>query len=664
MVLDETDTPLVLVGPEDRAESVLAKVRQTGAARVQLLIPEGVTALQRPDELARLAELAAAAGVGLVLISSDPATLEAARLSQIPALAVRGAQVVASAAPAAPPQSRPISPYSTRVLDQTPPAPAGPDQDFFAGLDELDGTPPAGIGSPRAEAAAAAASLQVALRDPGPPAPPAMTDEELLAATLLAEPGLTPPRVARPAPPPAPPAGYGGRRDPQPAPRPAPSARPQPATGRAPQGRPAAQRPAAAAAPAPARRTWPIVALTVALLALLAAIGGVLLLGSRVTVTVAAPVRSDAIEPIAGLPVPIVPPGSGTTTAVEAESLRSDVAFAVDGTVTEGTLTPSGSASGTLTIFNSTAQAVQLPAGSEFIAVTADGREVPFVSTADVLVPGATTSDTGAQVITSRGQASVPVTARSPGSGSNVDGNTIRRVLPPGGVAFSVDSGGFIVQHPPLVGGSEEEVRIVKDSDVQALLRPALEGLDAEARRQLAGLAQARGLALDETTIRPRRAELEQLQGFEYKVQPAVGETLDPNNPRFTLTVQAAYSGLGIPADSPLGSQLGPVLTEQLLQAGRISAGDCRAPAVTNWAWDGERLLVDGQIAPDTLSPGCQGGLEPAVLERVREAVRGKPYAEAAAALDALVAEGLIGAYTLPDVARMPGWDWQLTVRG
>jgi hypothetical protein len=651
MVLDETETPLVLVHPTDRAESVLERARNAGAPRVQLLVPEGVTALQQPEEVARLARLAADAGIALVLISSDPATLAAARIGNIPTVTVSGAQVLAS-----PQVPRPNSPYSTRVLEQARTAPA----DAAYRIDELDAPLP-GPNRSADEEAAAAASLAAALREADAPRP-AMTDDELLAATLAAEPGLTPPRVARPARP-AEPQPYGQEAPPRPAPRPAPRPTPAPAPRRATATRAAGRPPAVAPAARP-NRTWLIVGLSLGLLVLLGLLGGALLWNSRVTVTVTPPERPETIEPITSLPVPIVAPGSGTATAVEAESLRSDVAFAVEGQVSDGTMTPSGSAGGSLTIFNSTPQAVQLPAGTEFIAIAGDGREVPFVSVGDVLVPGATTSDTGAQVITSRGQASVQITARSPGSGSNVDGNTVRRVIPPGGGSFNVDTGGIIVQHGPLTGGSEEEVRIVKDSNVQALLAPALEGLDSEARRQLDGLARARGLTLAETTIRPRRADLEQLQGFEYSVQPAVGETLDPTNPRFSLQVQSTYSGLGVPADRPLDQQLGPVLTEQLLQAGRITAGDCRAPAVTNWRWDGERLLVDGQISPDTLSPGCQGGLEPEALEQVRAAVIGKPRAEAQAALDALVAQGVIGGYTLPDVQRLPGWDWQLTVKG
>lgn len=71
---------------------------------------------------------------------------------------------------------------------------------------------------------------------------------------------------------------------------------------------------------------------------------------------------------------------------------------------------------------------------------------------------------------------------------------------------------------------------------------------------------------------------------------------------------------------------------------------------------------MDGSIEPDTVSPRCQGGIEPAVLEQVRAAVRGKSYQEADAALRQLVAQGLIGDYRLPEAARMPRFGWQIEV--
>jgi hypothetical protein len=42
--------------------------------------------------------------------------------------------------------------------------------------------------------------------------------------------------------------------------------------------------------------------------------------------------------------------------------------------------------------------------------------------------------------------------------------------------------------------------------------------------------------------------------------------------------------------------------------------------------------------------------------------VRGKSREEADAALQALVAQGLIGSYTLPSNAQMPSFDWQIDI--
>ncbi|MFV9507301.1 MAG: hypothetical protein AB4911_22345 [Oscillochloridaceae bacterium umkhey_bin13] len=673
MIREEPVAPVVLVLPADRAETLIERILQTGAARVQLLVPDGIIALQQADEAARLSALATAAGVELLLISADPVTLEVARRRGIPTVGLRDARVAvpaprpAPSAPAQPIRPAPAAaapppaksalaaapPAAEATTHRLPPSRPDPERDFLAALDELDVAPPPQRTIPPAdELAAAQASLDAALKAP----PPSRSDDELLAAVLDREPGLTPPRTLRPAPAPTRPLPT-PRPEPRPQPAPRPVARPQPA----PAPPRSAPRPAEAVrAPLPARRNWPIFALAATLIVLLALIGGLLLWGSRVTVVVLPPNRPETIEIITDLPVPLAPQGSDPATAVIAEPIQVDVSFASVGQVTEGTLTPAGTASGSVTILNSTPQAILIPAGSEFLAFAADGRQVPFVSGADTLVPGATTSDTGAQIVTSRGQATLAVVARSPGSGSNVDGNTVRRITPPGGAGFNVDGGSVLVQHGPLTGGTEEEVRIVKDSDVQALLAPTLEGLDATGRSRLSELAAARSMVLDAGTVMPKRSELEQLQGFEALVQPSIGQTLDPTSPNFSLTALARYSGLAIPPDRPINAQLGAALTEQLRQAGRLVPGDCRAPAVTGWRWDGERLLVSGEIRPDSTSPGCDGGLDQATLEQVREAVRGQSREQAAINLDALVAANLIGGYTLPPVEQLPRWDWQI----
>ena len=422
------------------------------------------------------------------------------------------------------------------------------------------------------------------------------------------------------------------------------------------------RRPSPATVPARGRRRRLMVALTaIPLLILLSIIAALLLLSSRVTVTVTAPLHPELVEPVAALPLPLTTLGSNTTTAVAAEVVGEQVAFSVQGEVVEETERPSSSARGTVTIFNSTPQEVQLPRGTEFVALQSGGQEVAFLSLTDMIIPASTTIDTGAQIITNRGQASVEVEARSPGSGSNVGENSVQRITPPGGVTFNVGMGGLLVQHNALDGGEDVKVRIVKDSDVAKLLASALEGLDAEARRRLEDRANNRGLTLELTTIQPNRTELEQLQGFEQVIEPGLGQEATPG---FTLTVQANYSALVTAPAQPLERQLGSAFIEQLRQAGRLMPGDCRTSAVTDWRWDGTalQLFVEGQIVPDTSTPGCGGELGKELLDQVREAVRGKSRAEAEAALDAMVASGLIGSYRLPATDYLPGWDWQVEV--
>jgi hypothetical protein len=672
MVADET--ALILVQANDTAETVHQQLLRSGARQAQLLVPEGVAGLQQPAQLEHLRALAAGAAIGLIVISSDPATISAARLSRIETLQVRDARVTIPS----------VSPYATRALPRPPVTPRGGvsrqiaadlsagDAAFLDALDDLDAAPraPAGPAAEDEDLFAALEGLSAALDAPPARSAPSADDDfvDSLDSIGADEDALRRPSAARAATPAAPQrirpediqlsaeeksrAGqtgrYSGATLKRPAAQPTPARRPDPLDDDL-------------AEPARPRRSWLIPAVVVAVVLLLAALAGLLFLGNGATVVVRPPVRPDQIEPVSELPIPLAAPGSGGS-AVEAEAIVSSVAITVSGSVAEGTLSPAGTARGSVTILSLNPQPITLPAGSEFIAVKPDGQEVPFISSAEVVVPAATTSDQGAQIVTVRGQVALELTARSPGSASNIDANSIRRIVLPGGQTFNVDSGALLVRHDPISGGSEEQVRIVKDSDVQALLGQALAALDSQARQQLTALAATRSLAFEPTTIRPRPADLQQLTGYEASVSPAVGETVDQNNPSFTLTVQAQYSSLATPQGKPLKEQLQPALTEQLSQAGKLQIGDCKAPAITYWRWDGQRLTVSGQIGPKSGDPACGPGLSAAALDQVRAAVRGKTRAEAEAALAALVQQGLIGSYTLPDVDRLPGLDFQLRV--
>ncbi|EFO80356.1 hypothetical protein OSCT_1815 [Oscillochloris trichoides DG-6] len=668
MVADET--ALILALPNDTADTLQRKIGQSGARRVQLLVPEGVPGLQLPDQLERLHTLIQRAGVELVLITSDQQTLQAARFARIETLEVDDARVVAPT----PGPARAVPPASP-----APPArPSTPDLSasdaaFLDALDDLDALPP----SSRTGLSPADEDLFAALEDLSPPARGrATSDDDDFADALdsidMDEADL---RSAAPRGPVAPPppkrirpedielsasekarANQTGRRTPPPPP-PRPS-RPEPKP--APRQRPNYDEEAVLLPP---RRQNLLIPILIALILLIAfGLSAFFFLGKSVTVQVAPPIRSDQIEPITAMMMPLAAPGMGGGTAVEVQTISSDVAVSVAGQVTESVMAASGSAQGTITIYNSSPQTISLPAGSEFIAVKPDGQEVPFINNVDVTIPPSVTVDQGAQIITTRGTATIDLIARSAGSASNVEPNSLRRIVLPGGQTFNINSGALIVQHGPLTGGSEAPVWIVKEQDVQAVLGQALAQLEVAAQQQLQGLALAGGMELEPTTISPRRVDLEQLQGFTYTPSPGIGETVDPQNPTFTVIVQARYSALVSAPGVQIENQLSSALTEMLRQSGALKPGDCKAAAITNWTWDGERLTVDGQITPNTQDPACGPGLSSAVLDQVRAAIRGKSRADAEAALIQMQQQGLIGTYVLPNVAELPGWDFQLRI--
>jgi hypothetical protein len=218
------------------------------------------------------------------------------------------------------------------------------------------------------------------------------------------------------------------------------------------------------------------------------------------------------------------------------------------------------------------------------------------------------------------------------------------------------------ITHNAIGGGADEELRVIKESDVRRYLAQALTDLDQEARRQLDGLAIARNLRLEPTTVSPSRAELEQLAGFELIVDPPIGTSLPRDNPFFTITVQSRYSGLAIRDDTTFFQrQLADAFNAQLIQNGQLRPGNCRAAFVQGWRWDGATLRVDGGIGPD---PACGSDLDPATRAAIQNAVLGRTRAEAEAALQALVVSGRLAGFELPDgVERFPGWSWQVRIR-
>lgn len=692
------DSALVLVGPDDSVDSIIKKVRDAGTRSVELLVAEGAPALQVIGGLSRLRTSAAEQDISLLLITSDEKTLNAARLCQVDAVSVQGVPVMAP-----PRAAESINPYSTRPLPavdlgsddellraldadtrpgRRPPVgntPSHSDDEILAALDDLSGFNSGVADQPRSG------------RDRQTPV--FRDADDSYAAELDAWGDLSAgddeydasPRQQSVAPPP-----YE---------QPTRRVRPEDIAlteddlrgnerREAARERDRARRPPARRAPAPlvddtprrrrsvyedegyeaapTRRassplfTW----VPVLLILLLVAAGGYWLYSNRATVIVRPPVPATEIVPFTDLAMPLSDtPVEATSPAVQAQAVQVEgVEYSATGTVSGETVAPRNSAKGVVTVLNSGNTPVDLPQGTEFIAANSQGQEVRFVTDAGVAVPPATTSDTGAQIVTQRGQAQVNVTARQPGSASNVDANTIRQIAFPGQAPVPASGGALLVQNGPLTGGDEQPVRIVTDQDVQLVLQQALTGLYEQGLKSLQEQANGAGGSwrLEQTTVAPTPEELSKVgegQVFELVINPQVGTEVSAENPTFTVTVRAAFNALAVPENRPLPDQLATAVPQQLLQAGTLKPG--LAPTITGWRWDGSRLLVSGELKPTETTATIDAATRAAILDQLR----GKSRAEATTILDGYKERGVIGDYTLPDRDPLPSLSFQLDLQ-
>src|SRR5262245_26928432 len=132
------ESALVPVLPDDTIESIVTKVRGTGATTVELLVPDGTPALQALGGFERLCRTLERDNIGLLVISSDEKTLNAARLNKLDTLGVEGVRV----APPAPDAGGVADRYATRVLPRADTGRTSPIPDRDAAfLDALDQVP-------------------------------------------------------------------------------------------------------------------------------------------------------------------------------------------------------------------------------------------------------------------------------------------------------------------------------------------------------------------------------------------------------------------------------------------------------------------------------------------------------------------------------------------
>jgi hypothetical protein len=324
-------------------------------------------------------------------------------------------------------------------------------------------------------------------------------------------------------------------------------------------------------------------------------------------------------------------------------------------------MSPSGTARGEITIINTIGSAVPIPKGSEFIGKNSAGQDVRFSVDNDVTVPGATSSSSLTGSSTTYGQINVGVTARSPGSASNVDANSVTQLLMAGQQPIVSQNSNFIFQNAAITGGSEQPQRIVTEADVQAVLGQALTALYANAEQALRGQIDESKMVIDTTTITPSAALLGDPKNYAPPlVEPAVGQAVDTNNPVFTVTVRANFNALATPTGKGVADQLGEVVKNHFAQRADKPCKTNEIPSqrVERVDWDGERLALDGAVICSPI-----GGLPPEVISKVRDSVRDQPRDAAVRGLEQLKQEGLIGDYELPDQAQFPRFDWLITVQ-
>jgi hypothetical protein len=253
------------------------------------------------------------------------------------------------------------------------------------------------------------------------------------------------------------------------------------------------------------------------------------------------------------------------------------------------------------------------------------------------------------------------VTARSPGSASNIDVNSVTQLLIPGQQPIVSQNSNFIFQNAPIAGGSEQPQKIVTEADVQAILGQALTTLYGNGIQALRGQIDEAKAVIDTTTIAPSAEALGDPKNYAPPlVEPAIGQPVDSNNPVFKVTVRANFNALATPVGKSVADQLGEVVKNHFAQRADkpCKASDIPSQRVEHVGWDGERLSIDGAVICAPI-----GGLPPDTISKVLGSVKNQPHDAAVRGLEQLKQEGLIGDYQLPDQAQFPRFDWLITVQ-
>ncbi|HEU5015920.1 MAG TPA: hypothetical protein VFT66_25575 [Roseiflexaceae bacterium] len=666
-------TTLVLVQPGDTIAAIEHNIRQAGTPSVQLLVADGAEALRTPNGFAELQQVLAYDNVDLLVFSSDAAIIRAAQANQILAVPVEGARV--SFAPRSPALASPadeqalvpaveptadISAKDAAFLEALEQVPAGTaydnegdlDPSLFGGPDDYDDVDELRPVDRQ--------DVVVDADDDWEHADRWLEDEAYDRAGMVPAETHTADRRPRRADHAAAPRDW--RQQVQPLAATAPLARgTRSGTAR---GQVADLEDEYEI---PRRRNLLGALLPLIFLLAVAAAAAFWFFSARTTVTVTPPSNEAVERSFTKEVIPLAAQnnnGNQSGAAIQAEQVAATADATVQGQASQQQV-PVGVARGTVTIINRLGQPVNLPEGTEFVGTNENNQQVRFLIDAPATVPQAVTSSSLTGTSTTFGQIDVAVSARSPGSASNLPANSINQMVLPG--QAPIQSGGnlTISQANPIAGGSEEQRFVVTQEDVQGVLSAALTRLynESSISALTANISRQR-YAIDPSTIMPDAQALAQPNTYRVtSVQPPVGQPIEGNNATFSVTVQADFTALAVPADQPIAQQLQTVAPEVFRDrcppgtsyAG-ASIGSNTNQANQGWQWDGTTLTVNGTFSCKPVSQEIRA--------RVLEAVRGKSYAAAVNDLEQLKSERVIGDYDLPsNKTQLPDYNFLFDIQ-
>ena len=631
---------VVPVVPADTLDGIVERVRAARASSVQLLVPEGVPALQGRRSFTALRLILQRDGISVLVISPDTSILEAARTSGLETMEVGDSLPPrpAAAAAATPPPARPViderDAAFLRALDTVPA------QDRYAALSESD----AAFAASLDDLSEAAATVVPPSAEKTAPIPGAAPSQRVSAADMR----LSPEEERRAA------IHETGRRSEVAPRRPATPHRATATQDTVRTGR------RAATSTRTGDRTMIIgIAIAVLVVALLIAFGWYQ--ANRVSIIVGPPVVQSRSQPFRDEIIPITTADPGAyPSSIQAALVQADAMFTVQGQVTSETLAPVGRATGQVRIINVVEQPFLLPEGAELLGRNPNGAEVRFVIEGLVTVPPAVTTVSDSGRSTKYGDIVVNVVARSPGSASNVGANALTQLLIPGMQPIISDRGNLLIRHDAIGGGSEDMQRIVTEADVQRLLGEALTGLYNTGMQQLARQIDQNVLAIDPTTIFPSSIDLAQPEAYNPPlIEPPIGQPVDPANPVFRLTVSTRFSALATPRERLVSKQLELVVPQHFLQRDALcNPNEHVGFDVAGWRWDGSKLMINGAVTCTEY-----GVITADTLTQIRQALVGASRSDAETILQQLTQQGLISNYSLPAIQTLPGFDFLINVQ-